>query len=50
MRCAGQSGHALDAGADLRQVLADLGHSSLAVTGVYLHVNPVRGAGEMLAV
>lgn len=42
--------HALDAGADLRQVSADLGHSSLAVTGIYLHVSPDRGAGEVLAV
>jgi integrase/recombinase XerD len=42
--------HALDAGADLRQVSADLGHSSIAITGVYLHVNSEKGAGEVLAV
>jgi site-specific recombinase XerD len=42
--------HALDGGADLRQVSADLGHSSLAITSVYLHVNPEKGAGEALAV
>jgi integrase/recombinase XerD len=41
--------HALDAGADLRQVSADLGHSSIAITGAYLHVNPEKGAGEVLA-
>jgi integrase/recombinase XerD len=41
--------HALDAGAELRQVSADLGHSSIAITGAYLKVNPENGAGEALA-
>lgn len=42
--------HALDGGAELRQVSADLGHSSLAVTSQYLHVNPDVGVGDVLAV
>jgi integrase/recombinase XerD len=42
--------HALDAGADLRQMSADLGHSSIPITGAYLHVNPEKGAGEVLVV
>lgn len=42
--------HALDGGAGLRLVSADLGHSSLQITSAYLHVNPEKGAGEALAV
>jgi hypothetical protein len=31
-------------------VAEDLKHSRLAITSVHLHVNPERGAGEVLAV
>ncbi|KAF3888122.1 MULTISPECIES: tyrosine-type recombinase/integrase [Nostocales] len=40
--------HALKRGAPTICVQKQLGHSSLAVTGKYVHVNPERGTGEYL--
>lgn len=38
----------LDAGANIRQVQADLGHSKLETTQIYLHVHPGQGGGDEL--
>lgn len=40
--------HSLDAGCDLNLLKTSLGHSSLAITEVYLHVNPDRSSSQYL--
>jgi len=40
--------HSLDAGCDLPLLQQSLGHSSLAVTQVYLHINPERSSSQFL--
>lgn len=42
--------HALDNGADLNLVSQTLGHSDLAITGMYLHVRPGSSSGDYLKV
>jgi len=41
--------HAMDRGADVREVQATLGHANLATTGRYLHVKPGKSTGDYLA-
>lgn len=41
--------HALDRGATLALVQATLGHSSVATTGIYLHIRPGESSGDVLA-
>ena len=42
--------HALAKGAPMPLIQRDLGHSSLAITGRYLHVKPTDGSGLWLSV
>jgi len=42
--------HALDGGCPIHKLQASLGHSSLAVTGRYLHVRPSEGSSDYLDV
>lgn len=42
--------HALSKGAPMPLIQRDLGHSSLAITGRYLHVKPTDGSGLWLSV
>ncbi len=42
--------HSLDAGCDLNLLKDSLGHSSLAITSVYLHANPDRSSSQFLSV
>ena len=42
--------HALDAGAPLPLISATLGHSSLATTSRYLHVNPEKSSTQYISV
>jgi integrase/recombinase XerD len=42
--------HAMDRGAPIHVVQGTLGHSSLAMTGRYLHVRPGESAGRYLAI
>ena len=42
--------HSLDAGCDLPLLQQSLGHSSLAVTQVYLHINPEKSSSQFLSV
>ena len=42
--------HALDNGADLNLVSQTLGHSDLAITGMYIHVRPGSSSGDYLKV
>ncbi len=42
--------HSLDAGCDLNLLKETLGHSSLAITSVYLHANPDRSSSQFLSV
>jgi len=42
--------HALERGAPIHLVQATLGHSSVAVTGAYLHARPTESSGRFLVV
>ena len=42
--------HSLEAGCDLPLLQQSLGHSSLAVTSVYLHVHPDRSSSQYIHV
>ena len=42
--------HSLEVGCDLPLLQQSLGHSSLAVTSVYLHVNPDRSSSQFIQV
>lgn len=44
----GHATHALERGAPIHQVAADLGHSSVATTSRYLHVRPGDGSARYL--
>jgi integrase/recombinase XerD len=42
--------HAMNRGAKLHEITAQLGHSSAAVTSMYLHVNPEESSSRYLAI
>jgi integrase/recombinase XerD len=42
--------HSLDRGASIHLVQTTLGHASIAITGMYLHVRPKESSGRYLPV